>query len=124
MQHKRRHLNDPILVAMLRGLMGLSILGVLYCLALLVHPAMPDAVIPLLIYALWFASAGLSALMLLRGEVGGIYTLAASTLLVTVYDVPRGAGSLGGAILGLLIGTLIIYYLHVTREDNDTLTQV
>lgn len=124
MQRKPRHLKDPMLVAVLRGLMGLSILSVLYCLALLVHPAMPDAVVPLLIYALWFASAGLSARTMLSGDIGGVYTLAASTLLVTVFDLGRGAGAPGGALLGLTVVVVLAYYLQAARDDDHTLTEI
>lgn len=115
--HKRQL--DPTLSELIRAFQMVTVLGYVYCMAVLLLDANSNAVIPTAVYALWFVIAGLSAHVMLKGDLAGVYGVGISTALLTVYDIVRGAATLGGATLGLLVLFMMVYYLVGTTPARE-----
>lgn len=106
------HQHDPVIIATLRILEFVSLVGVIYCAAgLLVEGFMiPKA--SLALYGAWFILCVEATEAMIHGWYWGAALLGGSTLLITVADILRGEATLGGAMLGVLILILIVAYVR------------
>lgn len=108
----RKQKHDPIIVATLRILEFVSLVGVIYCaVGLLVEGfVVPKA--SLALYGAWFILCVEATEAMVHGWNWGAALLGGATLLITIADILRGQATLGGAMLGTLILILIIAYFR------------
>ena len=98
-----------------------SLLGLIYCLLVLVgiQSAQPMPAWRLAFYGGWFAVSAVCVYAMLHWKKWGAYGLAAATSIVTVLDIVKGSATWGGASLGLLIAVLIAAYLRPHWMDFE-----
>lgn len=116
---------DPIVMAAINMLGAASLIGVLLCAAALLHDNMANGV-ELGVYFIWFSVSATSAYMMRKGDHWGAYALALVTVLVGVYDLARGTATMGGAMLALLVITIVIAYLQQDSwyQEDDKVTSI
>ncbi len=114
---------DPIVLAAINMLGAASVIGVLLCVAAFFHDRVGTGA-EIGVYFIWFAVSAISAHMMRKGDRWGAYALTLVTVLVGVYDMARGIATLGGALLALLVITIVITYLQQGGwvQDDDRLT--
>jgi hypothetical protein len=112
---------DPIVLAAINMLGAASIIGVLLCVAAFLHDRMGNGA-ELGVYFIWFSVSAVSAHLMRQGDRWGAYALVLVTVLVGLYDLARGIATLGGAMLALLVITIVIAYLQqgnwLDQEDR------
>lgn len=126
MQRSREHNNqkhDPTIVATLRILEFVALVGVIYCAVGLLIEGFVIPKASLALYGAWFILCVESTEAMVHGWNWGAALLGGATLLITVADIVRGEATLGGAMLGTLILILIVAYFRdyspiQTDEDN------
>jgi hypothetical protein len=106
-----RQPRDPLLLAFVRTLGAVSVIGFVYCSMVLLHGTSEGMLLNAAIYALWFGVAYLCTDSMLRGDVWGAYILVTATLGVTIYDIVSGLATVGGACLGGLVLMIVYSYL-------------
>ncbi len=107
---------DPLLLAFVRTLGAVSVVGFIYCAIILLHGSYEGVLLNAAVYALWFGVAYLCATSMLRGDAWGAYILVIATLSVTIYDIVSGLATVGGACLGGLV--LMIVYSYLNTVDR------
>jgi len=118
---------DPIVMAAINMLGAASLIGVLLCVAAFLHDNMSNAT-ELGVYFIWFSVSAISTHLMRQGDRWGAYALVLVTVLVGVYDLARGVATLGGAMLALLVITIVIAYLqqdswyHQTDRSQEHIT--
>lgn len=114
---------DPIVMAAINMLGAASVIGVLLCVAAFLHDG-TGASTELGVYFIWFSVSIISVQLMRRGDHWGAYGLAIITVLVGLYDLSRGTATLGGAMLALLVITILIAYVQQDNwgEQEDRLT--
>ncbi len=114
---------DPIVLAAINMLGAASVIGVLLCVAAFLHDRTGTGT-ELSVYFIWFSVSAISTYLMRRGDRWGAYALVFVTVLVGVYDLARGIATLGGAMLALLVITIVIAYLQQDgwyhQEDQVT----
>ncbi|GEM_PF-2454347 len=105
----RKH--NPQLTTFLRLLQCVAILGVLYCVPLIVNSQTGGPTWRLLLYVTWFATAAVSAEAILQWFKAGVYILAGMTFVVGMADILSGFAALGGLTLTLLLVFVIAEYI-------------
>lgn len=113
---------DPIVLAAINMLGAASVIGVLLCIAAFLHNRVGMGA-EIGVYFIWFSVSAISAHMMRKGDRWGAYALTFVTVLVGVYDMARGIATLGGALLALLVITIVIAYLQQGGwvQDDDRL---
>lgn len=111
--------HPPLLEAALRLLLIASIVGLLYCFLIVSQMAGIALDNGMWLYVIWFAIAALSTYMMLNDDIWGAYALAIVTLAVTVFDIVRGAATIGGASLGLLVAIIIVGYIRSVQSPAE-----
>jgi len=110
-KHNRRK-HDPIIIATLRILEFVSLVGVIYCAVGLLVEGFVVPRVSLALYGAWFILCVEATEAMIQGWYWGVALLGGSTLFITVADLIRGEATLGGAMLGILILILIVAYLR------------
>ena len=125
MNAQRSHNNpnyqhDPVIIATLRILEFISLVGAIYCAAGLLMDGFVIPHVSLAIYGAWFILCVEATEAMIQGWRWGTYLLGGSTLFITIVDIMRGEATLGGATLGILIAVLIVAYWrdHPKMETN------
>ena len=121
MNHNTNHQDvfykNALLESVLHLLEFASIMGLLFCGLVLTHGSLATEIAQVAVYAIWFLISVMSVHLMQRGDRWGAYSLGAATLAVTFYDIIQGYGTLGGALLGILVTMIIIIYLRYTRAQ-------
>lgn len=121
MQYLKRHY-DPILLAIINMLGVASLMGFLYCLAVLLHGIPGLAKTDVALYLVWFGISLLSVYVMKKGDIWGAYALGIATVAITIYDLARGIATIGGATLGATVMTVVVMYIKtatpIDKEDN------
>ena len=121
MQDIKRQL-DPTLLAILNLLGIVSIMGLVYCMLILLHGTFFIATTDLTLYLIWFAISYLSISIMKKGDIWGAYALGIATFVVTLYDLTQGHATLGGAMLGITVLSIVTYYIKAATAPQDTLS--
>ncbi len=111
--------SDPTLKAILHLLSIVSLMGFLYCLLVLLHGAFVIETTDVTLYLIWFGISYLSANIMKHGDILGAFALGIATIAITVYDLIHGQATLGGAMLGLVVLTIIIMYVRIDIKQNS-----
>jgi len=121
MQYLKRHY-DPILLAIINMLGAASLMGFLYCLAVLLHGINGLVQTDVALYLVWFGISLLSVYVMKKGDIWGAYALGIATVAITIYDLARGIATVGGATLGISVMTVVVMYVKtatpIDNEDN------
>lgn len=105
---------DPLLKAIMQLLTVVSVIGFFVCALIIMVGVQGIAMSGLMLYLLWFALSVLALSMMQQGDQWGAYALAIATLGITFYDLFNHTGTVGGALSGLLILSVIWAYLRAT----------
>jgi hypothetical protein len=123
MQYLKRHY-DPNLLAIINMLGAASLMGFLYCLAVLLHGVSGFAITDITLYMLWFAISLLSVYVMKKGDIWAAYALVIATVAISIYDLARGTATIGGATLGATVMLTAFTYIRtatvIDEEDNLT----
>jgi hypothetical protein len=123
MQYLKRHY-DPNLLAIINMLGAASLMGFLYCLAVLLHGVSGFAITDITLYMLWFAISLLSVYVMKKGDIWAAYALVIATVAISIYDLARGTATIGGATLGATVMLTAFTYIRtatvIGEEDNLT----
>lgn len=117
--------NSSIVTTTLNLLAAVSLIGIVYCLWVLSHGGLWIAASSVTLYLVWFAIAFLSVIVMKKGDMWGAYALATATLMVGLFDLVQGVATLGGAMLGAVVFTILAFYArntlqtHQTNDDNQ-----
>lgn len=113
MQDKRRY--DPVLLASLKMLRAASAVGFALCILVLLHGGSGLAKTDVALYLVWFGISMLSVHVMLKSDIWGAYALGIATVAITFYDLARGMTTIGGATLGILVFTIIVWYIRSSQ---------
>lgn len=123
MQYLKRHY-DPNLLAIINMLGAVSLMGFLYCLAVLLHGTYGIESTNMVLYMLWFGISALSVYVMKKGDIWGAYTLGIATVAISIYDLARGMATVGGATLGGVVMLTVLMYIRtatVLKKDDNQL---
>lgn len=108
------HKHESTLFTTLRLLEILALVGLIYCVfVLMVFNSTMDA--SALILGGWFMTSAICLHLMRHNHRWGAYGLGIATLIVTVIDIINGQASLGGASVGVLILFVLLAYLYQTE---------
>jgi hypothetical protein len=118
MQYLKRQY-DPILLAIINMLGAASLMGFLYCLAVLLHGIPGFAKTDVTLYLVWFGISMLSVYVMKKGDIWGAYALGIATVAITIYDLARGMATIGGATLGTIVMLIVISYIRTATPIDE-----
>lgn len=109
--------HNPIILATLRILEFIALMGVINCaLGLLMEGyIIPDE--SLVLYGAWFILCVEAIELMIQGWKWGTALLGGSTIFMTVAELVRHEASVGGAIMAIVIAFVIVAYLRDYESD-------